>query len=215
MINMEGFFFNSSSFAEWMWEQKDGGSSSGNLIFVNTLSFCGGSIKCLDANTDLDLVVALSNDQELLYHSLSSTFSVTICNVDADSVMISNLGFVVTCNIEKCEISCFSMNGSLLRTCRIDSVSHLEPLSLSNRGKNIAFCASVAKRTDSVCSILVYDLLSMETIFEKSLKAYVAGCAFSNDDTNLVAVLDDGEVLVFFVLIFNMANCGSSPGAKS
>ena len=112
--------------------------------------------------------------------------------------MISNENFVVTCNIEKCAVSCFSMNGSLLRTCVAEDVSQLEPLALSNGGKHLAFCGSLAKRTDaSVCSLLVFDMLSMNVIFKRNLKAYIASCTFSKDDTNLVAVLDDGEVLTF------------------
>jgi len=218
MSNMEDFFFNGATFAELLFSSSSSSSSSSQedrpqrdgarkLILVNTLSFCCGAIKCLDVNTNLDTVVALSSDHELLYHSLAaakggSTASslVRVNNVHADCVMISNESFVVTCNSDTSQVSCFSMNGALLRTASIgDTVSHLEPQVLSHRGRYLALCGSLEKRAHAakVCCILIYDMLSMEKIFEHELQAYVASCAFSIDDTNLVTVLDDGEVMVF------------------
>ena len=74
---------------------------------------------------------------------------------------------------------------------------HLQPLSLSNTGKYLALCG-YNKDVAHCCVLVVYDTLSMKSIFQHDLKeSYVASCAFSKDDTNLIAVLDDGEVMVF------------------
>ncbi|QDZ21579.1 BEACH domain-containing protein [Chloropicon primus] len=195
--NMDSFFFNSVSFADWLLKEKRDDLGYQNLVFVNTLSFCCGAVRCVDVNTDLDTVVALTYERELIYHSLSKSTFTKVNDVEADSVMISNENFVVATNPKNGSVSCFSMNGLLLRTITVPTLSHLEPQAMSNRGKYLALSGSIPNKADKVCKVLVYNLLSMELTFEHDLENFVASCAFSSDDTNLVAVLDAGEVMVF------------------
>ena len=195
---MHGFFFNSKVIAHELLSEQGRKEETmrvdKNLIFVNTLSFCCGAIKCIDVSIDLDTVVALTYSEELVYHSLSGDFFARVCNVRADAVFISNESVVV---VDKCNFRIFSMNGELLRKSNINDLMHLQPLSLSNTGKYLALCG-YNKDVAHCCVLVVYDTLSMKSIFQHDLKeSYVASCAFSKDDTNLIAVLDDGEVMVF------------------
>ena len=199
--HMETFFFNSNSYVEWLHGQEKSGGAQWdfhrNLVFVNTLSFCCGGVKCLDVNTDLDTVVALTYERELVYHSLSNSSFTKVARVEDDAVMISNANFVVACDSKACKISCYSMNGALLRACHVTGVAHLDPLAISNKGKYLALCCSIPNSGTKVCALMIYDLVSMEPIFRHELDNFVASAGFSKDDTNLVTVLDAGEVTVF------------------
>jgi len=199
--HMETFFFNSNSYVEWLHGQEKSGGAQWdfhrNLVFVNTLSFCCGGVKCLNVNTDLDTVVALTYERELVYHSLSNSSFTKVARVEDDAVMISNANFVVACDSKACKISCYSMNGALLRACHVTGVAHLDPLAISNKGKYLALCCSIPNSGTKVCALMIYDLVSMEPIFRHELDNFVASAGFSKDDTNLVTVLDAGEVTVF------------------
>ena len=84
-----------------------------------------------------------------------------------------------------------------MRKFGVPDLTHLEPLALSNRGRYLAVSGGLRPGADKVCRVLVYDLVSIEVVLSHDLETFVSSCAFSKDDTNLVAVMDAGEVMVF------------------
>ena len=193
--NADSFFFNTAAVTDWLLQGRPSGEQ--HLQFVNTLSLCCGAVKCLDVNTDLDTVAALTFERELVLHSLAGASFSKVDGVEAENVQISNDGFVVVCNPKESKISCFSLNGLLLRKFGVPDLTHLEPLALSNRGRYLAVSGGLRPGADKVCRVLVYDLVSIEVVLSHDLETFVSSCAFSKDDTNLVAVMDAGEVMVF------------------
>ena len=68
--NADSFFFNTAAVTDWLLQGRPSGEQ--HLQFVNTLSLCCGAVKCLDVNTDLDTVAALTFERERLGGQLAS-----------------------------------------------------------------------------------------------------------------------------------------------
>lgn len=198
--HVDKFFFDEEAFADWLGEAAGGASPEPekNMKLITVLNCGSDEIRSIDVSVDLDTVVSCSRSGRLLIHSLSKlALACVVDNVIVDFVVISKSGFVVACHNDSGTISCFSLNGSLLwMKCLVDeSMSRPKALAISNGGSFLVACGY--NSTASEWTMQVYNLISMEKVSQHSLESEVLCCKFTNDDTNLIAVLENGQMLVF------------------